>query len=152
MHACPHSPLPLVMRWVDEWPEKTRSLTLEAKANFPLESFLTRELLFAIQWSRSSRFRDLTQRLPWEVSRPCPSGPKRIRLKTHWKDYISQPAFECLGIIWKAFLVRRKAGTTTCRAHWHNHNSRRQSWWNKTHQENKKISWRNSEKSVQRFA
>lgn len=55
-------------------------------------------------------------------------GPKRIRLKTHWKDYISQPALERLGIRRKVFLVRRKPGTTTCRAHCHSH-STADHWW-----------------------
>lgn len=129
----------------------------KGQSELPLESFLTRkDLLVGIQWSLSSRFRDLIQHLLREMSRPCASGPKRIRLKTHWKDYTSQPALECLGILWKAALVSSKTGTPTCPARWRSHNSRRPSSGhcesnheNKTHQG--KVFRRNSTKSLQRF-
>ena len=39
-------------------------------------------------------------RLPWEVFLACPAGRRpRGRPRTRWSDYVTQLAWECLGIL-----------------------------------------------------
>ncbi|KAK3542555.1 hypothetical protein QTP86_029613, partial [Hemibagrus guttatus] len=69
-------------------------------------------------------------RLPGEVFRACPTGKRpRGKPRTRWRDYVSQLAWECLGVppeelekvsgereIWRLFKVQR--ATTTDSLHW----------------------------------
>ncbi|KAK3565485.1 hypothetical protein QTP86_010744 [Hemibagrus guttatus] len=79
------------------------SLRDRVRSSVTREEFGVEPLLFHIERGQlrwlGHLFRMPSGRLPEEVFRACPTGKSpRGRPRTHWRDYVSRLAWECLGV------------------------------------------------------